>query len=119
VVVLILIRGYVMARYITVWKSTQLTNWAGVDQSSLHGWPYIPVAARFLLFGVVLLRGPENRWRAIVSVAAQVFSLTAVAVVVIPSSIRASMECAWAGIISKRLSLFSGVLLLAVLSRSN
>jgi hypothetical protein len=94
-------------------------GWTGVDQSLLHGWPYVPVAVGFLLFSVVLLGSPENRWRAIVSVPAQVYFLTAVAVVVMPFSIRASMESAWAGIISQRLSLFSGVLLLAVLSRSS
>lgn len=118
-VVLFLIRGYVVTRYITTWKSTQLIGWTGVDQSLLHGWPYLPVAVGFLLFSVVLLSRPENRWRAIVSVPAQAYFLTAVAVVVMPFSVRASMDNAWAGIISQRLSLFSGVLLLAVLSRSS
>ena len=107
-VVLFLIRGYVVARYITIWKSTQLMGWTGVDQSLLHGWLYIPVAVGFLLLSVVLLGSPENRLRAIVSVPARVYFLTAVAAVVVPFSIRASMESAWAGIISQRLSLFSG-----------
>jgi hypothetical protein len=119
VVALFLIRGYVVARYITIWKSTQLVGWTGVDQSLLYGWPYLPVALGFLLFSVVLLARPENRWRAIVSVLAQAYFLTAVAVIVMPFSVRASMDSAWAGIISHRLSLFSGVLLLAVLSRSS
>jgi len=119
VVVLFLIRGYVVAKYIITWKSTQLMGWTGVDQSLLHGWPYLPVAVGFLLFSVVLLGMPENRWRAIASVPGQAYFLTAIAIVVMPYSIRASTDSAWAGIISHRLSLFCAVLLLAILSRSS
>jgi len=119
VLALLLIRVYVVARYITMWKSTQLMSWTGVDQSLLHGWPYVPVATSFLLFSATLLSLPENRRRALFSVLAQAYLLTGVAVVAMPFAIRASTDRAWAGIISNRLSLFSGVLLLAILSRSS
>ena len=118
VIALFLIRGYVVARYLTIGNLVNSWTWTGVDQSLLHGWPYVPVALGFLLFSAVLLSRPENRWRALFSVLSQAYFLTAVAVVTMPFAIRASTDNAWAGIISNRLSLFSGVLLLAILSRS-
>jgi hypothetical protein len=70
------------------------------------------------LFSVIVLSEPKNRWRAIVSVPAQAYFLTAAAIVLIPSSIRASMEHGGASQIAGRLSLLSGVLLLAVVGGS-
>jgi hypothetical protein len=118
VAILLLIRGYVMATYVTMWMPRQLAYWTGADQALLYGWVYVPVALGFLLFALVLLSEPENGWRAMVSTSAQAYFLTAVAIVVIPTAIR-SIETAWASYISARLSLLSGVLLLSVLARSN
>jgi hypothetical protein len=117
-VALSLIRGYIGTRYITIWMPRQLVYWTGADQTLLYGWLYLSVAAGFLLFSVVLLSEPENRWRAIVSVPAQAYFLTAIAIAVVPSAIRTSIEGAWASRIADRLSLFSAVLLLAIASRS-
>lgn len=97
---------------------SQLICWTGADQAWLHGWYYLPVFIGFLLFGVVLLCEPENRRRALTSVLAQAYFLTAVVIAVMPSEIQPSKETAPAGLIAFRLSLLSGVLLLAVLSRS-
>ncbi|MFZ0745307.1 MAG: hypothetical protein WAM85_12930 [Terracidiphilus sp.] len=118
VAVLFLIRAYIAKRYFIGWTRTQLREWTGVDQSLLHGWPYVLVIMGFLLFSVILLSRPENRWRALGGVPAQIYFLTAVAITLMPSLIRTSMESAEASLITKRLSLLSGVLLLAVLSRS-
>ncbi len=115
---LFLIRSYIVARYLTVWMKFQFISWTGTDQAWLHGWHYLPVFMGFLLFSVVLLCMPENRWQFVVSVLAQVYLLTAVAIVLMPSEIQTSKESAPGGLIAFRLSLFSGVLLLAVLSRS-
>jgi len=97
---------------------SQLICWTGTDQAWLHGWHYLPIFSGFLLFGAVILGEPENRWRAVVSVLAQAYLLTAVAIVMMPSEIQTSKESAPAGLIAFRLSLLSGVLLLAILSRS-
>jgi hypothetical protein len=118
VAVLFLIRSYVVARYLTIWMKFQLISWTGADQAWLHGWHYLPVFMGFLLFTVVLLCEPENRWRALVSVLAQAYFLTAVAIAVMPDEIQPSKEIAPASLIVFRLSLLSGVLLLAMLSRS-
>jgi hypothetical protein len=116
---LFLFHSFIQARYYTFrMPSRQWIFWTGVDQSLLEGWHYLPVAVGFLLFGVVLLCKPENRWRAIVSVPAQAYALTAVAVMLMPWAIEPSTESAAASFIPERLSLLSGVLLLAVLSRS-
>jgi len=116
--VLFLIRHYIVARYLTVWELRQLVYWTGADQALVYGWIYLAVALGFLLFIAILLNEPENRWQALVSVPAQAYFLTAVAIVLIPSNIRASVEQAWAGYIAERLSLVSGVLLLAVVGSS-
>jgi hypothetical protein len=116
--VLLLIRRYIVARYRTFWELRQLIYWTGADQALVYGWIYLAVALGFLLFIAILLNEPENRWRAMVSAPAQAFFLTAVAIVVIPSSIGASVENVWAGYIAERLSLLSGVLLLAVVGGS-
>jgi hypothetical protein len=115
---LFLIRGYVLARYLTMWELRQLVYWTGADQALLYGWIYLAVALGFLLFIAFLLKEPENRWQAIASVPAQVYLLTGAAIVLIPSAIRAPANLAWAGFIAERLSLFSGVLLLAVVGAS-
>jgi hypothetical protein len=116
--VLLLIRRYIVARYPTFWELRQLVYWTGADQALVYGWIYLAVALGFLLFIAVLLNEPENRWRAMVGMPAQAYFLTAVAIVVIPSSIGASVENVWAGYIAERLSLLSGVLLLAVVGGS-
>jgi len=115
---LFLIRGYIGARYLSIWELRQLAYWTGADQALLYGWVYSAVALAFLLFIAILLNEPENRWRAMVSVPAQAYFLTAAAIVLIPSFIGASIEHAWAGFIAERLSLLSGVLLLAVVGGS-
>jgi hypothetical protein len=76
------------------------------------------MALGFLLFSAVLLGQPENRRRAVVSIPAQAYFLTAAAIVVMPAAIQKSMDGAAASSIPDRLSLFSAVLLLAVLGRS-
>jgi hypothetical protein len=114
---LLLIASYFVARYVTMWMPRQLVYWTGADQVLLYGWLYVPVALGLLLFSLALLNEPENGWRALVSSPAQAYFLTAVAIVVIPNAIRSS-ESAWASYIGARLSLLSGVLLLAVLGRS-
>ena len=118
VAVISLVRSYVAAKYIFLWSHTQLRLWTGADQFLLHGLAYLPVALGFLLFSAVLLGQPENRWRAVVSIPAQAYFLTAVAIVVMPTMIRKSMDGAEASAIADRLSLFSAVLLLAVVGRS-
>jgi hypothetical protein len=118
VAALFLIRSYIVTKYLTVWLKSQLISWTGTDQAWLHGWHSLPVFIVFLLFSIVLLCRPENRWRALVSVLAQAYLLTAVVIVLMPSEIQTSKESAPAGLIAFRLSLLSGVLLLAVLSRS-
>ena len=118
VAAIILARSYIAARYFTFWIHTQLRLWTGADQFLLHGLAYLPVALGFLLFSAVLLFQPENRWRAVASIPAQAYFLTAIAIVAMPTAIKASMNGAEASVIADRLSLFSAVLLLAVLSRS-
>jgi hypothetical protein len=118
VVALLLIRGYVELRHTIVWTPHQLVYWTGADQALLYGWPYVPVALGFLLFSIVLLREPENGWRAMVGLPAQAYFLTAAAIVIVPSAIEAPGHGAWAAYVATRLSLLSGVLLLAVLGRS-
>jgi hypothetical protein len=118
VAAIFLLRGYIVARYVTNRRVMQLMVCTGADQSYLYGWHYLPVTIGFLLFSVVLLGEPENRWRAVVSVLGQTYLLTAITIIVMPSEIRASLDNASSGQIAFRLSLFSGVLLLAVLSRS-
>jgi hypothetical protein len=117
VAALLLIRSYFVARYVTLWMPRQLAYWTGADQALLYGWLYVPVALGFLFFSLVLLSEPENGWRAVLSAPAQAYFLTAVAIVAIPNAIR-SGESAWASYIGARLSLLSGVLLMAVWGRS-
>jgi hypothetical protein len=117
-IVISLIRTYIVAKYLTIWMPRQLVYWTGADQALLYGWIYLAVAVGFLLFCVILLSEPENRWRAITSVPAQAYFLTAIAIVLVPSAIRGSIGDAWASRIADRLSLFSGVLLLAIVARS-
>jgi hypothetical protein len=118
VAAIILIRCYVVARYITRWENTQLMTWTGVDQLWLHGRPYMLVTLGFLLLSIILLCEPENRWHSIVSVLAQAYFLTATTIALMPSAIGTSVDGATGSIIAARLSLFSAVLLLAGLSRS-
>jgi hypothetical protein len=115
---LLLIRSYVVAKYLTMWVDSQLICWTGADQAWLHGWHYLPAFIGFLLFGIVLLCEPENRWHALASILAQAYFLTAVTIMLMPSEIQSSKESAAAGGITFRLSLLSGVLLLSILSRS-
>jgi hypothetical protein len=115
---LLLIRCYIVAHYLTVWVNYQLVLWTGADQALWHGSLFPLVAAGFLLFSAALLVSPENRWRTLASVPAQAFFLTAVAIAAIPSSIQSSALTAAASSISPRLSLLSGVLLLALLAQS-
>jgi hypothetical protein len=53
-----------------------------------------------------------------VSVPAQAYFLNAAAILIFPMAVHSSADGAWAGLITARLSLLSGVLLLAVLARS-
>jgi hypothetical protein len=115
---LLLIRSYVVTKYLTTWIKSQLICWTGADQAWLHGWHYLPVFIGFLVFGLVLFCEPENRWQALASILAQAYFLTAVTIGLMPSEIQSSRQSAAAGLIAFRLSLLSGVLLLAVLSRS-
>jgi hypothetical protein len=114
VVVLFLIRGYIAARYVTVWMPRQLLYWTGADQALLYGGLYLLVAMAFLFFNVIFIIKSKNNWRAYVNVPAQGFFITAIGIMLIPSSIRASIEQAEVSHIADRVSLFSGVLLLAV-----
>jgi hypothetical protein len=119
VAVILLSRCYIAARYWTGWWRGQFMCLTGADQALLRGWAYILVTAGFLLFSAVLLCQPENRWRALKSVPAQIYYLTVFTVIAMPSVVHTSMGGAEAGLITDRMSLFSGVLLLAVLCRSN
>jgi hypothetical protein len=116
---LALIRLYVQSRHVIVWTPHQLVYWTGADQALLYGWPYVPVALALFLFSVVVLCKPENGWGALVSIPAQAYFLTAAGIMIIPSAIQAPNNGAWAAYIATRLSLLSGVLLLAVLARSD
>jgi hypothetical protein len=117
--VFLLIRIYIVTRYFTVWVKSQFICWTGADQAWLHGWHYLPVFIGFILFSAVLLWEPENRRRAVAGVLAQIYFLTAAAIIVLPSGLKTSVDgVVWAGLIDIRLSLLAGVLLLAVLSRS-
>jgi len=118
-IVICLIRTYIVAKYLTIWMPRQLVYWTGADQALLYGWLYSAVALGLLLFSVILLSQPENRWQAIASVPAQAYLLTAIAIVLVPSAFRASIEEGWASRIADRLSLLSGVLLLAIVARSS
>jgi hypothetical protein len=115
---LVLIRFYFDSRYYTTWTSTQILFSTGVDQCLLEGWRYLPVAIGMLLFSIALLGQRENRRRAMASVVAQVYALNAVAIVVLPMAIRRTMDGVDAGHFAYRLSLYSAVLLLALLSWS-
>lgn len=117
VVVIFLLRKFIMIRFVTWWQIGQLKLITGADQALVHGWNYLPVCVGLLLFSVVLLCGPENRGKALRGIIAQFYCLTALVIVLIPSSIGKS-EGAPAGQIAERLSLLAGVLLLAVISRS-
>ena len=119
VAVILLLRCYIAARFWTHWSHGQFKCLTGADQALLRGWAYLPVTAGFLLFSAVLLCQPENRWRALKSAPAQLYYLTVLVVIAMPSIVRTSAGGAEASLIADRVSLFSGVLLLAVLSRSN
>jgi hypothetical protein len=119
VAVILLFRCCIAARYGTHWSHGQFKCLTGADQALLRGWAYLLVTAGFLLFSAVLLCQPENRWRALKSLPAQVYYLTVLVVIAMPSIVRTSAGGAEASLIADRVSLFSGVLLLAVLSRSN
>jgi hypothetical protein len=112
-----LMRGYIMAKYQTYWGTRQIGYCTGADQAMLYGWVYAPVALGFLLFIIAILRQPENGRRAILSVPAQAYFLTASVIAVFPTAVRASTDHAWGSLIADRLSLLAGVLLLAMLRR--
>jgi hypothetical protein len=116
--ILFLLRVYTTSRYLTLWLPRQTMYWTGADQALLWGWLYIPVFFGFLLFSLVLLSEPENRWRAVTSITAQVYFLTGLAIVLLPTAIRRSVDVSWASCIAERFSLLPGVLLLAILARS-
>jgi hypothetical protein len=116
--ILFLLRIYTTSRFLTVWLPRQTMYWTGADQALLWGWLYIPVFLGFLLFSVVLLSEPENRWKAVSSITAQVYFLTGLAIVLLPTAIRRSVTDTWASCIAERFSLLPGVLLLAILARS-
>lgn len=115
---LLLVRSIVVHRYYHNWKPSQLIYWTGADQALLYGWGYVLVAIAMLLFSFILLLQRENRWRSLVSIPGQAYLVTAVGILLIPTAIRASAQDAWSSYIAQRLSLLSGVLLLAVLSHS-
>jgi hypothetical protein len=117
-VILFLLRIYTTSRYLTLWLPRQTMYWTGADQALLWGWLYIPVFLGFLLFSLVLLSEPENRWKAVSSIIAQVYFLTGLAIVLLPTAIRRSVDVSWASCIAERFSLLPGVLLLAILARS-
>jgi len=84
----------------------------GADQAFLYGSRYLLVSVSIMgLFAVLMLRA----WRAgrpeLFGVTAQVFGLTAIAIVLIPTA------AGRAGLIGQRLSIYSGLLLLAALGR--
>ena len=112
-----LLRGYIMAKYQAIWGTRQIGYCTGADQAMLYGWVYAPVALGFLLFIIAILRQPENGRRAILSVPAQAYFLTACVIAVFPTAVRASADHAWGSLIADRLSLLAGVLLLAMLRR--
>ncbi len=118
IVAILLARSWMVARYITEPAHLQLTFGTGPGQAILFDWRYLPVAGGFLLFSLVLLCAPENRRQALTSVLMQIYFLTVIGIIVSPSSIRTSISVAAASMIPVRLSLLSGVLLLAILSRS-
>jgi hypothetical protein len=117
-VILFLLRIYATSRYLTLWLPRQTMYWTGADQALLWGWLYIPVFLGFLLFSLALLSEPENRWKAVSSMTAQVYFLTGLAIVLLPTGIRRSVNDPWASCIAERFSLLPGVLLLAILARS-
>jgi hypothetical protein len=119
ILILLLIRSYLMHKYYYSWALSQLKYSTGADQALLYGgWGYLIVAAAMLLFSIIVITQKENRWQSLVGIPTQAYFLTAMAIVLMPSGVRSSMQEAWAGFIDQRLSLFSAVLLFAVLGRS-
>jgi hypothetical protein len=118
VAVLLAIRIYLESRFMTSWTRDQLIFSTGIDQILLHGWKYLLPALGLVLFCAVLLYQSENRRSTLTGVLAQAYYLTAIAIIVIPSTIRSSTYAPSASLIADRLSLLSAVLLLALLSYS-
>ncbi|OFX26091.1 MAG: hypothetical protein A2V77_18425 [Anaeromyxobacter sp. RBG_16_69_14] len=119
VIVLYVIRRYVIAsNYQHDWDYGQLLSVTGADQTLLYGWRYLPAAFAFLLFlaWFAVERGFDGLRRDWSGILAQLFGLTAVAVVLIPSSFRVSPHGPWVGLFAERLSLYSVLLLLAFLA---
>ncbi|OFX21442.1 MAG: hypothetical protein A2V77_04770 [Anaeromyxobacter sp. RBG_16_69_14] len=118
VVALYGVRRYVLATaHEHGWSLFQLVSTTGADQALLFGWRYAPPAVAIVALLVTLAltdRRPDRfcQWR---SVLAQLYGLTSVAIALVPSSFRMAPKSAWVGFLSQRLSLFSFVLLLAVL----
>jgi hypothetical protein len=90
----------------------------GVDQVLLYGWRYTLIAALITLHFGILFAQLQNRSKVATSIPAQIYGLTAVAIVLVPTSLRSSERDAWAGLIAERLSLVVGVLLLELLGRA-
>jgi hypothetical protein len=112
------VRRYVLAAaHEHVWNLFQLLSTTGADQALLFGWRYAPpvIAIIALLMTFVLTDRRPDRFRRWRSVLAQLYGLTAAAIALVPSSFRMTPQSAWVGFLSQRLSLFSFVLLVAVL----
>jgi hypothetical protein len=118
VALLMAIRFFLEARFMTGWTPGQVIFSTGIDQIFLHGWHYLPPAIGLLMFCAILFFQSENRVSTLKSISAQVYYLTAIAIIAIPSTIRSSRYEPSASLIADRLSLLAAVLLLALLSYS-
>ena len=110
------IRIYLTSHYMTRWGWNQLALATGIDQIFLHGWYYLAPAIVLFVFCVVILLQAKDRRSMLTAIPAQAYCLTALAIVVLPTAILSSTYAPAASLIADRLSLFSAVLLLALLS---
>jgi len=115
VMCLVGVHVYVRTRYVAGWSIRQVSLVTGADQALLYKWRDLPVMLCMACFFAVLLASAENRRRVMTSIPAQLYGLTAAAIVLIPTGFRRSPLSTWSTLIAERLSLLAAILLLAAL----
>ncbi|HEX2671167.1 MAG TPA: hypothetical protein VHM25_09870 [Polyangiaceae bacterium] len=112
---LILGRFWLTRHLLYQWNVRQFGMILGADQLVIYDWKYLFAAVPFAVTLLVML------WRALQSrqltfgPRVQIFALTALAIAVLPTTMRTSPTAAWAGLIAERLSLLTPLLLLGSL----
>lgn len=101
----------------STWAPRSLVYWTGADQALLFGPVYIAVALAFVSIPLLVITQSGEKMRNVLSLApAQIFWLTAIAVLFAPFSVGGSDHHAPAFYIPDRLSLLVGVMLLAAVA---